>query len=304
MRLLKFALQALCFLAPWPVRRRLLALCFGYRIDPRDETFRYAPFQHDEGDKTFLGKTGPFDGDDVVDIILQQPACARFIAKKLWTFYAYEDPDPALVEALASQFRGSAYEIRPLMHTIFRSAEFYSPDAVRTQIKSPVQWVVQTTKVLDTPMPRPMVAVNALRQLGQLPFAPPNVKGWDGGRAWITTSTLLYRYNMANFAVGNGLLHVEPLRKVAATDKNPVMTSYDVPNYNGPDLAKVIPQEVRSDPHRMVDYLCFRLYQDPLTPRDKATFVKYVADLGPNPTDNSLRELLHLMMSTPEYQLT
>jgi hypothetical protein len=77
-----------------------------------------------------------------------------------------------------------------------------------------------------------------------------------------------------------------------------------VQNYNGPDLTKVVPAAVRNDPKRLVDYLCFRLYQDPLTPRDTETFVKYVSDHGPNPNDNALRELLHLMMSTPEYQLT
>jgi len=276
----------------------------GYRIDPRDETFRYAPFQHDESVKQFLGRTGPFTGDDVIDIILDQPACARFITRKLWTFYAYEDPDPQLVEALASNFRGSSYEIRPLMNTLFRSAEFYSPDAVRSQIKSPVQWVIQTSKVLETPLPRPQVTVNALRQLGQVPFAPPNVKGWDGGRAWITTSTLLYRYNMANFAIGNGTLHIEPVKKVANPNAMAGPVSYDARNFNAPDLAKVIPAAVRTDPHRLVDYLCFRLYQDPLTPKDKETFVQYLAAKGPNPDDNTLRELLHLMMSTPQYQLT
>jgi uncharacterized protein (DUF1800 family) len=275
----------------------------GYRIDPRDESFRYAPFQHDGTDKHFLGKTGPFTGDDIIDIILEQPACARFISKELWSFYAYEDPGTALVNALASNLRGTSYEIRPLMSTIFRSSEFYSEDSMRTQIKSPVQWVVQTAKILDTPMPRPQIAINALRQLGQVPFAPPNVKGWDGGKAWITTSTLLYRYNMANFAVGNGPLRIDPVRKVA-NPNGPHANGFDVQNYSGPDLAKIIPSIVRNDPKRLVAYLCFRLYQDPLTARDTATFVKYVSDHGPNPTDDALRELLHLMMSTPQYQLT
>jgi len=275
----------------------------GYRIDPRDETFRFAPFQHDGTDKHFLGKTGPFGGDDIIDIILEQPACAKFISKKLWEFYAYQDPSPAVVNTLASSFRQSDYEIRPLMSTIFRSAAFYSADAVRTQIKSPVQWVVQTAKVLDTPLPRPQITVNALRQLGQVPFAPPNVKGWDGGKAWITTSTLLYRYNMANFSVGNGPLRIEPVRRVANV-QGPMGNGFDVQNYNGPDLAKVVPQVVRGDPRRLVAYLCFRLYQDPLTARDTQTFVKYVSDQGPNLSDDALRELLHLMMSTPQYQLT
>jgi uncharacterized protein (DUF1800 family) len=276
----------------------------GYRIDPADETFRYAPMQHDDGVKEFLGQTGPFTGDDVLDIILQQPACAQFIAKKLWTFYAYEDPSPALVNALASNFRGTNYEIRPLMNLIFRSAEFYSPDCVRQQIKSPVQWVVQTSKVLETGLARPQVTVNALRELGQIPFAPPNVKGWDGGRAWITTSTLLYRYNMANFALGNGTLHIQRVGRLANTTNSGKANAFDVQNYDGPDLGKVIPQEVRGDANRLIAYLCFRLYQDPLTPRDTGTFVKYVTDHQPNLDDGTLLELLHLMMSTPQYQLT
>ena len=274
----------------------------GYRIDPRDQSFRFAPFQHDDGQKSFLGKTGPFSGDDIIDIILEQPACANFIAKKLWEFYAYQDPSPALVNALAAYFRQNHYEIRPLMTAIFRSAEFYSPDAVRTQIKSPVQWLVQTGKVLDTALPRTQVAVNYLRQLGQVPFAPPNVKGWDGGRTWITTSTLLCRYNMANFAVGTGSMQMQPLRRVANVAPN--RPGFDVQNYDLPDLTKVVPLEVRTDPKRLVAYLCFRLYQDPLSARDTETFVKYVAGHGPNPGDESLRELLHLMMSTPQYQLT
>jgi uncharacterized protein (DUF1800 family) len=276
----------------------------GYKINPQDETFRYAPFQHDDGPKTFLGKTGPFTGDDIINIILDQPACAKFIAKKLWSFFAYEAPGQPLVDTLAATFRQADYEIRPLMNTIYRSAAFYSPDAVRTQIKSPVQWVIQTEKILDVGSPRPQIVINALRQLGQIPFAPPNVKGWDGGRSWITTSTLLYRYNMANFAVGNGPLRIQPIRNPANPNSPAGAQGFDVQNYNGPDLAKVVPAEVRSDPKRLVAYLCFRLYQDPLTEKDTKAFIDYVSSRGPTPTDDTLRELLHLMMSTPQYQLT
>jgi len=175
---------------------------------------------------------------------------------------------------------------------------------MRTQCKSPVQWVVETSKVLETAMNRPQITVNALRELGQIPFAPPNVKGWDGGRSWITTSTLLYRYNMANFAVGTGPLQIERVGRLANTNNSGKAAAIQVQNYQTPDLAKVIPQEVRGDPKRLIAYLCFRLYQDPLTPRDTETFVKFVSGRGTNPDDNTLRELLHLMMSTPQYQLT
>ena len=277
----------------------------GYRMNPADQTFRYAEFQHDAGAKHFLGKTGPFTGDDVIDIILAQPACAQFIARKIWEFYAYEGPSPALVQTLGAQLRASGYEIRPLLHTIFRSAEFYSPEAMRTQVKSPVQWLVQTSKILETNLPKPMVAVNALRQLGQVPFAPPNVKGWDGGKSWITTSTLLFRYNLANFSIGSGSLNLIAMRPGAAVQKDAKGgEGHEVPNYDLPDLAKVVPAQIRADPKRVVDYLCFRLFQDPLTLRETETFKKFVADHEENLDEATLRELLHLMMSTPQYQLT
>jgi len=109
---------------------------------------------------------------------------------------------------------------------------------------------------------------------------------------------------MANFAVGNGPLRIERLRKIANPNAPAAPNSFDVQNYQGPDLAKVIPAQVRADPKRTIAYLCFRLYQDPLTPRDTETFVKYLSDHGPTPTDDTYRELLHLMMSTPQYQLT
>ena len=99
---------------------------------------------------------------------------------------------------------------------------------MRTQVKSPVQWLVQTSKILETGLPKPAIAVNALRQLGQVPFAPPNVKGWDGGRAWITTSTLLFRYNLANFSIGQGSLNLASLRPGANVTKRRRGAGHDV----------------------------------------------------------------------------
>jgi uncharacterized protein (DUF1800 family) len=176
----------------------------AYKIDHTNQTFRFARFQFDGGAKKFFGQTGAFDGDEIIDLILKKPACATLISRKLWEFFAYEDPAPQLIERLAARFRELRYEIKPLMREIFASAEFYSSSAIKTQIKSPVQWMVNTSRLLQTELPGPLILGNALRQLGQLPFAPPNVKGWDGGKSWITTATLLLRYNLANFAVGGG----------------------------------------------------------------------------------------------------
>lgn len=274
----------------------------GYKINPQDDSFRFAPFQHDSGEKKFFERTGDFDGDDIIGMILQKPACAQFITRKIWTFFCYENPSPALVDSLAASFRAGNYEIKPLMQEIFRSAEFYSPRTVRMQIKSPVQWLVGTSKILETDVPPGFVAMNSLRQLGQIPFAPPNVKGWDGGKAWITTSTLLARYNFSNFMLGNGPMNMQMMRKVA--NKNPGRPGVDVENYKAVDFAKIAPPELRGDPRKLVAALTFRLFQSPLTPHETQPFLDFLKQRNNDTSDATIRDLLHLMMSTPQYQLT
>lgn len=151
---------------------------------------------HDTGEKTFLGQTGPLDGWKVIDIIFQQDAAAEFIAGKLWAYFAYPDPEPAIVRALAATFREHDYELRPMLRQLFSAEEFYSGKAMGTQIKSPAQFLVRLCADLgieDVPYDRLAQASTAL---GQRLFYPPNVKGWDGNRAWINANALLIRYNI------------------------------------------------------------------------------------------------------------
>ena len=103
---------------------------------------------HDGGPKTFLGKTGSFDGDDVVDIILEQPASAHFIARKLFEFFAYDDPEPEVLARLADTFRRERYDVRAVVRQILTSPEFYSAQAYRAKIKSPVELVAGTLHTL------------------------------------------------------------------------------------------------------------------------------------------------------------
>lgn len=250
----------------------------GYRIDPRDQSFHFAPRDHDFGPKQFLRRFGNFHGDQIIDLILDQPACAQFIARKLWTFFACENADPALVDALAATLRAGKYELRPVLHQLFASQEFYSAQAMGTQVKSPVQFVVGTARLLETGLLPERATLGALKQLGQTPFAPPSVKGWDGGRAWISTSTLLFRYNLAGAFLKGGAAR-------------PV------------DLTALAPTDLRADPPALVRHLSVRLFCDPLSAKDHQTFVDYLKATGPRIDDKSVQGVLHLMMSTPRFQL-
>ena len=271
-----------------------------YKINPRTMTFQLAEFERDDGEKKIFGRTGNFSAEDFIDMILEKPACAKHIAKKLWTFFAYEDPAPALVEQLADSFRGHHYEIRPLMGEILRSTEFYSAPAIRSQVKSPIQWFVQTARELEIDLPRGQAANNALRSLGQVPFFPPSVKGWDGGKAWINTSTLLLRYNMAGFIAGGG----GPGMGMMMKNGGPQMAPRDGEKSNTLDLAKIAPAELRADPKALVEALGFRLFQTKLTPKESEVFLKFLDEQRGDTSDQTIRDLLHLMMSTPEFQLT
>jgi uncharacterized protein (DUF1800 family) len=187
------------------------------------------------------------------------------------------------------------------MRTILRSEEFYSADAIRSQIKSPIQWFVQTARELEIDLPRGQFTFNTLRSLGQLPFLPPSVKGWDGGKAWINASTLLMRYNMAGMVM-NG--ETDRMRKMMMRSGEGQMADGNDGRTLTPDVAKIVPAELRADPKALVEALGFRFFQTKLTPKESAIFTKYLEDQHGDTSDQTIRGLIQLMLSTPEYQLT
>ncbi|MBL0125724.1 MAG: DUF1800 domain-containing protein [Betaproteobacteria bacterium] len=169
----------------------------GWSVDRDTGQFMFRRGIHDYGNKSVLGKSGNFDGDQVIDILLRKPETAQFVTRKLWREFispAVGKPaDEAQVARFADEFRDSGYNISRLMRVILTSDAFYAPGNRASLIKSPVEFVVGTMKQFDieTPNLRPFVLAAAL--LGQNVFSPPNVKGWPGGEAWINSATLLGR---------------------------------------------------------------------------------------------------------------
>ena len=159
--------------------------------------FKFDGTQHDFGEKSFLGHTGRLNGDDIIAIILQQPAAAEFIATKLYRYFVRETVDAVVVETLAATFRDAGYRLKPLLTQIFLSKDFYSPASYATQVKSPVHLVVSTYRKLGlTELPTIPDFNRLTAGLGQTLFNPPNVAGWAGGRTWVTPATLLQRGNL------------------------------------------------------------------------------------------------------------
>ena len=165
----------------------------GWSIDRDTGEFLYRPFFHDAGTKTVLGRTGRLGGDDVLEILLAKPETATFVTRKLWREFVSPAPDEREVGRLAGVFRDSRYAVKPLLRAMLLSESFWNPANRGALIKSPVDLVVGTLHTFGIrPMTlRPAVSASAL--LGQNVFAPPNVKGWPGGEAWINSATLLGR---------------------------------------------------------------------------------------------------------------
>lgn len=162
----------------------------------RDGQFWKNRLQHDESLKTVFGQTGPFDGNDIVNLCLDQSACARFLAVKLARTFVCPEPAAELITVLADSIRRHQFDFRPVLHELFASQWFFAPENRRVLIKSPLDYVMGALRGLTEPVRWPKVT-RLLADLGQDVFEPPSVKGWEGGRLWISSASLLQRANFA-----------------------------------------------------------------------------------------------------------
>jgi hypothetical protein len=252
----------------------------GWGLQQRKFTFNTNA--HDYDTKQFLGKTGNFDGDDIADIILDHPATADFMCRKLFAFFAYDDPEPEVIAPLTATFKSSGYSIKAVVREILTSPAFYSAKAYRTKIKSPTDLVVGAfhSLALETDG-RAMRGMTDI--MGQSLFAPPNVSGWEGGEAWINSSTLLQRLNFVN---------------IVATARNQRLQF---------DPVKLLLLGGISSPEEALDYFAFLLLDGTMPEEERRVLQAYLASLddrfGTQGADEKLRSLAYLVMASPEYQL-
>jgi len=165
----------------------------GWSIERETGGFVFRPRLHDDGVKTVLGRTGAFDGDAVLDVILARPETAEFVVGKLWKEFVSATPDPSEVSRIAQAFRASRYDVKVALRELLRTPAFWAPAQRGTLVKSPVDVVVGTLRQLELTPPDARAFALVAAGMGQNLFAPPNVRGWPGGDAWINSNTLLAR---------------------------------------------------------------------------------------------------------------
>ncbi|MBL9215961.1 MAG: DUF1800 domain-containing protein [Opitutaceae bacterium] len=230
----------------------------GYR--QRLGQFQFAPRQHDDGSKTVFGRKGAFDGDGVIDLVYRQPAAGTFLPKEMVRFYLSDTPLPeAYTDVLGAAWARTGHDLRELAVGFFSSRVFFAREFRGGFIKSPVHFylgLVQDLGLSVAPLPRQVIGT--LRQMGQMPFDPPNVRGWVGGRNWINSATLAARRQLIN-----GLL--QPLNENALNGDEQI------------ELAAAYAEGVRHftlDPARLADWA-----RQPAAPRARLLAQRYLPEI-------------------------
>ncbi len=254
----------------------------GWTLD-RNLRFYFRPEWHDYGTKTFLGVTGNLNGDDIIDIIFAQPAHGPFIARKLFRFFVYDDPDSATITRLADVYVKSGFNIKELVRQILLSPEFRSDRAFFALVKSPIEFTIGALRALsarieDVTLWKAIAAAMSL--MGQQLYNPPNVGGWPGGRNWINSSTYLTRANMAKQLVS--------IENDATVDPVELASAAGI-----------------STPQAAVDYFLELLVQSDVPAEYRTILNNFMGTrfTSRRDADARLRGLVRLIMSSPAYQM-
>ncbi|MEP6746444.1 MAG: DUF1800 domain-containing protein [Bacteroidota bacterium] len=172
--------------------------------------FIFRERQHDDERKTFFGKSGNFNGDDILKILLEQKQTARFITQKIYKYFVNEVVDPDKLEWLSTRFYQHNYNIEGLMTDIFTSDWFYSEKNIGAKIKSPIELIVGIRRILPMQIDNEASQLLLQRLLGQILFYPPNVAGWPGGKNWIDSSTLMMRLRIPELMYAGDVFKMKP----------------------------------------------------------------------------------------------
>ncbi|HSU29468.1 MAG TPA: DUF1800 domain-containing protein, partial [Chitinophagaceae bacterium] len=283
----------------------------GWGSNPKGE-FMFRRFQHDFGSKTVLGKTGDFDGGDVLDILLEQKQTARYISQKLYKFFVNEEPDMGKVEWMAERFYKSNYDIGKLMEDVFTSEWFYDDKNIGAKIKSPIELVAGIQRMLPMKLENEEALMILQRVLGQLLFYPPNVAGWPGGKSWIDSSSLMMRMRIPRMINDEDELNVKP-----KDDDDQMMGRYNDPDEDPKSKAAKMARRVNKPIRANIDWSG---YVKSFESVEKEKLVDAVSRVllqtknGVSPDlirrysdgtgrENFIKTATIQVMSTPEYQL-
>jgi uncharacterized protein (DUF1800 family) len=272
----------------------------GYRA--RFDTFQFAPRQHDSGPKTLFGETGAFTGDDVIDLAYRQEAAGAFLPHELIKFYLSDSPlPPAYPAALGAWWRAQHFDLRAIARRFFGSRLFYDPAFRGAFIKSPLHYYLGLSRDLDLAIaPLPRRVFNPLRQMGQTPYNPPNVRGWVGGRTWINSATLAARRQLVE-----GLFAPIDETRLNADEQRALAAARDAGSADFSDPAAIVARYAALPPADAAAQMTEEFLALPVTAPFRDALRSLLAAASPSnaASGNASRRVLLTLFQSPEYQL-
>jgi len=194
----------------------------GWSTDS-EGNFYFRSNNHDFGEKSIFGKQGRFKGEDILELILDRPETATYIAGKIYRYFVSEVIDAEMVDQLAKQLVSNNYELAPMMHLLFTDHRFYAKANIGTRIKSPIELLAQLSRLFEMQFDVASDLTFLQRAMGQVLFDPPNVAGWKGGLDWINNSTLMLRLNLAKYLLHNERFDIAIVTPLEAMSASPVV---------------------------------------------------------------------------------
>jgi len=181
----------------------------GWGFDRDTYAYVFRDKQHDFDSKTFMGRSGNFGGEDIINMLMDDRRTARFIARKLYVYYVNDVVNEKLVDELGLFYYNNYYDTGKLLKKIFTADWFYKPGNKGCLIKSPVEFLVTLNRQFNVAYNDPNVFLAIQKNLGQLLFFPPNVAGWPGGKTWIDSSTLMLRLRLPSLLLNDGMMEFD-----------------------------------------------------------------------------------------------
>jgi len=250
----------------------------------------FTPRTFDNGVKTFLGKTGAFGPDEIVDIIVEQPASGEYITRRLFSFFVYPDATAEDIAPFVEVYNDSGRNIGAVVEAMLRSDVFYSARAYRAIVKSPIDYAVGAVKALglQASASQTLTAFGGRRDgggvlttMGQVPLEPPNVAGWPGGASWLNSSTLFARLNFIDTVTAGGAQPNRP--RGGQTQSQPAL-------------------EAGTTAQALANYLPL-LLDDNIPDGARDVMVEYAGGSETTLTAERLRGLVYLILGAPQFHL-
>ncbi len=260
----------------------------------KEGKFEFREKLHDEGTKTFFGKTGNFNGDDIINMIFEKKQTAYYISEKLYQFFVNDTPNSSHVKELAEELYKKNYEIEPMLRKMFTSDWFYANENMGNKVKSPIEFIAGLNRQFYIDYSEPGVLIRFQQALGQMLFYPPNVAGWAGGKNYIDSSSLMLRLKIPSTVINNGIIEFEGKADpddeafIALSKKQSKQVAQRIKaTVNWDKFSDQIPADITKE--QLAGFL--------LQPKVSKTLLDNISN------SESLKTKVVQILSTPEYQL-